>query len=361
MTDTMEEMPTSTLKGRALQSAMQTLRGSVSFGGSTIIEKVHYKGFVNCDHPTRLPNEYTIQGLHDIFTNKKQMKLAQDENPLAGRGFKKAVLLMCSYDGFRLDMFSKAEEGAILHFTIDKVVAVKAIDRFVYIIVKRGKQDGKYTCQCIFVDAKLKTMPETIEKFLLEAMEDANRLGLSPLQNKKRGASIRDDEESARLRSLSEAFRTNADLVDTTGKMGLSQKAYLSDQAAKENDALTEEDRNKVQAMFDNSTTGKAALESKPWYHGDIERVVAERRLLDCPRGTFLIRVSSDKSNYSLSLVISGGKVRHFKILKTDQGRWNIQGHAQSYISVGALVMHYSEADITAEGDRCGQPCLDKS
>lgn len=30
--------------------------------------------------------------MHTIFTNKKQMKKAQDENPLAGRGFKKQVV-----------------------------------------------------------------------------------------------------------------------------------------------------------------------------------------------------------------------------------------------------------------------------
>ena len=31
-------------------------------------------------------------------------------------------------------------------------------------------------------------------------------------------------------------------------------------------------------------------------YHGDVERVVAERRLLGNPVGTFLVRISSDKS-----------------------------------------------------------------
>lgn len=49
-------------------------------------------GFINCDHPTRKPNDVTVEGMHTIFTNKKQMKKAQDENPLAGRGFKKQVV-----------------------------------------------------------------------------------------------------------------------------------------------------------------------------------------------------------------------------------------------------------------------------
>lgn len=203
-------------------------------------------------------------------------------------------------------------------------MAVKAIDRFVYIIVKRGKQDGKYTCQCIFVDAKLKTMV-----FFANLYVDVFNLVICSLSLKLsknfcwkpwkmlivlvflhfktrkgfntkklgnnvlfyaifRGASIRDDEESARLRSLSEAFRTvfrislsmnytidNLNNYTTIAECRLGwhnwkdgivtvslnarslkfyanqcnfcRKAYLSDQAAKENDALTEEDRNKVQ------------------------------------------------------------------------------------------------------------------
>ena len=31
-------------------------------------------GFINCDHPTRKPNGVTVEGMHSIFTNKKQMK-----------------------------------------------------------------------------------------------------------------------------------------------------------------------------------------------------------------------------------------------------------------------------------------------
>ena len=49
--------------------------GTISKG--TLVEKLHYKGFVNCDHATRTPNEFTVHGIHDIFTSKKEMKKAQ--------------------------------------------------------------------------------------------------------------------------------------------------------------------------------------------------------------------------------------------------------------------------------------------
>ena len=56
------------------------------------------------------------------------MKQAQDENPLAGRGFKKQVVLLIHLDGFRMDMMSADAAGALLHAPASKMITALAID-----------------------------------------------------------------------------------------------------------------------------------------------------------------------------------------------------------------------------------------
>ena len=95
-------------------------------------------------------------------------------------------------------------------------------------------------------------------------------------------------------------------------------------------------------------------------YHGNIDRYAAEERLQGQRPGAFLIRVSSDKKGYSLSLVNKKNNVQHFKIIPKPGGCWAINGHGNAYSSISGLVMHYSAHDITIEGDRCGEPCYEE-
>lgn len=357
-----------------------------------LLEKVKYKGFINCDHPTRKPNGVTVEGMHSIFTNKKQMKQAQDENPLAGRGFKKQVVLLCQPDGFRLDMMSADADGALLHAPVIKMIMSLAIDKLVYVVVARGQKAGKFTCHCM--EAGKKEKATIIAEFFNAVIEEdhpaqhsagggaAGHAGTKAATfqfGARKAGSFRDDEESARLRKRGGMFDGEfPDDIDTDEIKESALEEYLAADGAEPGAgstatlAIKRGDLLKFQQEMqgfaeepggdggaDGGAPVKVGIEAKPWYHGDVERVVAERRLMGNPVGTFLVRVSSDKSGYTMSMINVGGKVRHYKILPVAGSRWCLQGHDNSYASVAALVLHYTDNSITAEGDKCGDPCYE--
>jgi len=326
--------------------------------------------------------------MHSIFTNKKQMKQAQDENPLAGRGFKKQVVLLCQPDGFRLDMMSADADGALLHAPVTKMVMSIAIEKLVYVVVARGQKAGRYTCHCMEAGNKAKAI--SVAEFLNAVIQQdhpdeggaaagaAGHAGTKAATFQfggRKAGSFRDDEESARLRKR--VFNGEfGDDVDTDEIKESALEEYLAADGAEPGAgstatlAIKRGDLLKFQQEMqgfaeepdgaggaDGVVVAKVGIEAKPWYHGDVERVVAERRLLGNPVGTFLVRISSDKSGYTMSMINVGGKVRHYKILPVSGGRWCLQGHDNSYASVAALVLHYTDNSITAEGDKCGDPC----
>jgi hypothetical protein len=45
-------------------------------------------------------------------------------------------------------------------------------------------------------------------------------------------------------------------------------------------------------------------LNTQPWFHGDIEREVAERRLLHRADGTFLVRLSKGKAEHPFTISV---------------------------------------------------------
>jgi len=360
--------------------------GTMSKG--MVVERIQYKGFVNCDHATRIPNEFTVHGIHDIFTSKKEMKKAQENNPLAGRGFKKVVAFMGFHDGFRLDILSGSTESALLQTTAKKVLFAQAVDRYVYIVVKRGQKEGRYACHCMLAEAKKKTTPATIVDFVTRLVEgyiqpedgggDSKAATLAPGAalgfGGKRMMSVHDNEEAARIRKTSagqlllEGDAAAAgqegylDGVAPAANGGTILEDYLEgDDADAGTDNLKISDQAKTREMLSDSQAVKdnapVGLEAKPWYHGGIDRYLAEERLKAQTPGTFLIRVSSDKKGYSLSLVNRKNNVQHFKIIPKPGGCWAINGHGNAYSSISGLVMHYSAHDITIEGDRCGEPC----
>jgi len=266
-----------------------------------------------------------------------------------------------------------------------------AIEKIVYVVVARGQKAGRYTCHCIETSNKA-TATSTAE-FLNAAIEvdhgSASASGggaaghpgtkAATFQFGAKRGSVRDDEESARLRKREGLF--NGDFpadVDTEEMKASALEEYLAADGTEGSGgagstatlAIKRGDLLKFQQEMqgfaeegggDDSATApvKVGLEAKPWYHGDVERVVAERRLMNTPVGTFLVRVSSDKSGYTMSLINVGGKVRHYKILPVSGARWCLQGHDNSYQSLAALVLHYTDNSITAEGDKCGDPCYE--
>eukprot|EP00041_Stephanoeca_diplocostata_P016182 m.316543 g.316543 ORF g.316543 m.316543 type:complete len:257 (+) comp20284_c0_seq31:166-936(+) len=150
-----------------------------------MVKKVSYKGFIHCDNKAREPTFHTVEGIHKIFQSKKLMKGAQGDNPLACRGFKRPVILSCMDDGFRLDMTSGEQEGALLQTHVNKIVLAMPVESSVYIVTRRGKDPGKYSCHCIKCDAKEKSVPDEIAAYFTRIVKGSDpdaRAGVSTLK-----------------------------------------------------------------------------------------------------------------------------------------------------------------------------------
>lgn len=99
------------------------------------------------------------------------------------------------------------------------------------------------------------------------------------------------------------------------------------------------------------------SLHAERWYFPDTKRVDAEKLLLaeGNEHGSFLIReCESQLGELSLS-VLDGGKVKHYKIMRTESGQYYVSKR-RSFIMLKELVDYYS----TAEDGLCvqlTQPC----
>eukprot|EP01135_Chromosphaera_perkinsii_P000398 Nk52_evm45s78 gene=Nk52_evmTU45s78 len=88
------------------------------------------------------------------------------------------------------------------------------------------------------------------------------------------------------------------------------------------------------------------SLKREKWFHGNIKRADAERRLRNpnLQTGTFLVRScesSSDKGSVSLSIKVQG-TIKHYKISKSETGQYFIsQNH--KFNNLTSLVRYYKE------------------
>lgn len=358
-----------------------------------LVEKVSYRGFIHCDNQVREPNKTTIEGIHDIFLAKKKVKQAQSDNPLACRGFKKPVIMTVSKEGFRLDMLSSDEEGSLLHALTPKILYATCIEKHIYVITKRSSKPGKYACHCIKGEVKDEAKVNRIARFIHETAlafkEGGDKLptgpnlgmslgapapehdpGLSPGGGKRRMSIMDDDAAAANLR---------AGLLDAEGPgepvpLRTDKGSQLQDYLGPVRNSLTEDDLqalsisdfNQLQAEAGDETAVKPLsskdkiLEAMMWYHGAISRDVADQMLMGKPSGTYIVRFSSTKNEYCISLVNQQNAVQHFATV-SDGPKLALHGHKNQYASVIDLVDHYTRHDITSQGDRCTFPCSGKT
>ena len=97
---------------------------------------------------------------------------------------------------------------------------------------------------------------------------------------------------------------------------------------------------------------GSARYLVRRWYHGAISRDVADQMLMGKPAGTYIVRFSSTKNEYCISLVNQQNAVQHFATV-SDGPKLALHGHKNQYASVIDLVDHYTRHDITvSEGAR---------
>lgn len=341
-----------------------TMQPSATLGSDVLVEKVSYKGFMHCDHPHREPNKTTCEGIHRVFQSKKQMKAAQSDNPLACRGFKKPVIMTVAKDGFRLDMLSSEQEGSLLHALTSKIVFATCIEKHIYVVTKRSTKPGKYACHCIKGEVKDEGSVVRIAKHLHDAATelrseisaDANQLSRdhSLMYNDKAAAKMREkvlaaDPPStpppaggANLTDYLGPVRNSVFCEDDLNSLSMSDFAALASETG-------EMSPSKLSSAKD------AILNAMMWYHGTIGRDVADQRLVGKSAGTYLVRFSSNKNEYCISLVNTEGAVQHFAT-STSAGMISLNGHMNTYKNIIDLIDHYSRHDITMKGDRCGKP-----
>eukprot|EP00040_Diaphanoeca_grandis_P026919 m.151835 g.151835 ORF g.151835 m.151835 type:complete len:153 (+) comp30783_c2_seq1:2230-2688(+) len=95
------------------------------------------------------------------------------------------------------------------------------------------------------------------------------------------------------------------------------------------------------------STTSQDELEkirSQEWFHGSITRSLAEQRLADALKGTYLFRESETRPGFSLSLKVPE-KVKHFMVAKKDSGLWYLVGKTQEFNSIDELIEWFSKEE----------------
>jgi len=360
---------------------------TMSLHRAYLLQEVIYAGFVNCDNPAREPDEHVIEGIHHIFSTKKLIKQAQMDNPLACRGFKKAVILTISTDGFRLDMATEGNEGSLFSANAHKILSAQAIDRNVYVVVRRGTgKGGKYSCHCLAKGLKKKERAQAIALFINE-----NVCGRSPSSSpttQRRKSLLDDDESAAQIRIRMGVLEGEAEAPRAGGGASGADDGYIDTElrvvdggamvhrkssgaarlrdyvAAPEdgNDSGLKLDEIKMLRENDDDMTynlggvGTSSYESQPWFKGTMERIVAEALLESKPPGTFLVRVSLTKVGFCLTLRTTTG-TRHFLTENRDNGRFALQGHKNDFIDLINLIAHYTKYPITAEGDKCVEPC----
>eukprot|EP00038_Savillea_parva_P007959 m.173563 g.173563 ORF g.173563 m.173563 type:complete len:342 (+) comp13713_c0_seq1:228-1253(+) len=316
---------------------------------------VSYKGFVHCDSKTRIPDEITIEGLHEIFTTKKLMKQAQSDNPLAGRGFKKPVTLSIDRDEIRLAQ-SGSDDGSDLYNThIAKIVLSKEIDSNVYIIVRRTKQNGKFACHCLSTLSKAKSQEsDRIAKTIMHWVRMYAAEGDSKLKER---STVTGDDGGERPSALSPTGRAWVSDGASGGSGGAGAAVDASPIRSLPSPAVSVGTASAASPSGASSSSGpthaSGILSSMIWYHGVIDRRAAVTILDNEPVGAFLVRYSDKKQEYCLSIVTVRNIVQHFVTVSGPDGRVSLQGHKNQYDSVIQLVDHYSKFDITSDGDRC--------
>lgn len=108
-------------------------------------------------------------------------------------------------------------------------------------------------------------------------------------------------------RQMQSIDRTKHAIVSPTSPVWIATRCYNCAVVTQANAALL-------------SPTKAALLEAMMWYHGTIQRNLAESLLSGKDAGTFLVRFSQTKNEYCVSLMSTSGSVQHFVTLTSPDG-----------------------------------------
>ncbi|VUZ53173.1 unnamed protein product [Hymenolepis diminuta] len=90
-------------------------------------------------------------------------------------------------------------------------------------------------------------------------------------------------------------------------------------------------------------------LNEQPWFHPNLTRVGAEKRLRLEPEGSFLVRNSeTNKNEYSLTVKHNG--FLHMRITRDAQGQFVLGEYSQPYPSIPHMISHYEQTQVPVKG-----------
>nr|CDS26495.1 SH2 motif [Hymenolepis microstoma] len=90
-------------------------------------------------------------------------------------------------------------------------------------------------------------------------------------------------------------------------------------------------------------------LNEQPWFHPNLTRVGAEKRLRLEPEGSFLVRNSeTNKNEYSLTVKHNG--FLHMRITRDSQGQFVLGEYSQPYPSIPHMISHYEQTQVPVKG-----------
>lgn len=97
------------------------------------------------------------------------------------------------------------------------------------------------------------------------------------------------------------------------------------------------------------NTDNDSHADNRTWFV-ECTRPEAERFLAGKPTGTFLIRPSSNKGDYALSIVCNN-TTNHCMIYKTPHGSYGFAIPYNVYNTLDELVMHYAQSSLEEHND----------
>jgi len=100
-------------------------------------------------------------------------------------------------------------------------------------------------------------------------------------------------------------------------------------------------------------------LNSQLWFHGDIEREVAERRLLHRDDGTFLVRLSKNKPEHPFTISVMRPTANQAGCAPQHKRIRYVHGTGKWYAPVGGGTRCYNSLDEMLQDKECGliTPC----
>ncbi|VDD75921.1 unnamed protein product [Mesocestoides corti] len=90
-------------------------------------------------------------------------------------------------------------------------------------------------------------------------------------------------------------------------------------------------------------------LSEQPWFHPNLTRVAAEKRLRSEPEGSFLVRNSETIKN-EFSLTVKHNGFLHMRITRDAQGQFVLGEYSQPYPSIPHMISHYEQTQVPVKG-----------